>query len=156
MPVEYPSPGDEQEENMRRLLVNEGYQQVFGTSDAEIRRNLNISGPCADFVGYTASLDQWIVAESKGSNLWSAEMQITNTLAALLAKEPRVSGKVELCIYTNALQYARLSQEPHGTGGYYRQGDLLGSKPAGINFEYAEVLGSRVYSFYESGYGEQS
>ncbi len=154
MPPEDLTLGEEQEQRMRSLLVSQGYEQRYGTSDTEIRYNLNISGPCADFVGYHPRLDRWLIAESKGSDLWSAEIQIANTLQALHAREPETRKKIELRIYTNPLQYDRLSQEPHGTGGYYRQGRFIGTKPDGINFQYAEILRRRISIFKEVGDGQ--
>ena len=119
---------------MRQLLVEQGYEQPYGATDEEIRQSLGVTGPCADFVGYNPQLDKWLIAESKGSDLWAAEIQIANTLMALHLRTPEVGSKLELSIYTNSSQYGRLNQEPHGTGGYYRQGDFLGWKPDGINF----------------------
>jgi hypothetical protein len=129
---------------MRRLLTDEGYEQPYGTTDEGIRHNLQVSGPCADFIGYNPQTDRWLIAESKGSDLWSAEIQIANTLRALLERESEARQKMEVRIYTNLSQYGRLTQEPHGTGGYYRQEEFLGFKPDGIDFHYVEILGYRV------------
>lgn len=150
MPAGQQMPGEEQEARVRSRLVAEGYEQPYGTTDDEIRRNLGITGKCADFVGYHPQLDRWLIAESKGSDLWSAEIQLANTLVALLGIQGRAKGKIELRIYTNPSQYSRLGQEPHGTGGYYREGDFLGTKPDGINFESAEILGDRILIFKEA------
>ncbi len=136
--------GEEQERHMRRLLVDQGYEQPYGTTDEEIRQNLVVTGPCADFVGYNSQTDRWVIAESKGSDLWSAEIQLANTLAALLAKRPAANQKVELHIYTNPSQYSRLIKEPHGSGGYYRQGEFLGYKQSGGTFYFSTILGYAV------------
>ncbi|MDQ5825227.1 MAG: hypothetical protein M3441_13625 [Chloroflexota bacterium] len=144
------TPGEEQEQRMRRLLVDQGYEQPYGTTDAEIRQNLQISGHCADFVGYNPQTDRWLIAESKGSDLWSAEVQLANTLVALLALRPLDHLKLELQIYTNPSQYSRLIKEPHGSGGYYRQGDFLGYKQNG-DFHFSTILDYPVRIFEVTG-----
>lgn len=141
------TPGEEQEQHMRRLLVGQGFEQPYGTTDEEIRQNLQVSGPCADFVGYNSQTDRWLIAESKGSDLWSAEIQLANTLGALLAREPDANQKLELRIYTNPSQYRRLVQEPHGAGGYYRQGEFLGYKQNGGTFYFSTILDYAVRIF---------
>lgn len=156
MPADQQTSGEEQEARVRIRLVAEGYEQPYGETDDEIRRNLAITGKCADFVGYHPNLDRWLIAESKGSDLWSAEIQLANTLVALLGIQVRAKGKTELRIYTNPSQYSRLGQEPHGTGGYYREGDFLGTKPDGINFEFAQILGYRIRICKEIGDEQQS
>lgn len=130
---------------MRNLLIGEGYEQPYGSTDSEIRQSLGLRGKCADFVGYNPQKGSWLIAESKGSDLWSAEIQIANTLLALLTREPGASGNLELRIYTNRQQYNRLSQDPSGISGYYRQGDFLGLKPDGKTFYFSEILGYRVH-----------
>ncbi|HEX9989564.1 MAG TPA: hypothetical protein VGE45_13945 [Chloroflexia bacterium] len=156
MPADQQTPGEEQEARVRSRLVAEGYEQPYGASDDEIRRNLGFRGKCADFVGYHPKLDRWLIAESKGSDLWSAEIQLANTLTALLDIQVVAKGMIELHIYTKPSQYSRLRQEPHGTGGYYREGDFLGTKPDGINFKFAHILGYRIRIFKEIGDEQQS
>jgi hypothetical protein len=129
---------------MRARLVAEGYEQPFGTSDDEIRRNLNLRGKCADFVGRHPERGWWIIAESKGSNFWSADIQLANTLTGLLAQEPDAYSKIELYIYTNSAQFRRLLEGSGGVGGYYRQGNSLGFKPDGVTFQPAQIMGYPV------------
>jgi len=87
-----------QEARMRSWLVSLGYQQPYGTTDAEIRRRLGITGKCADFVGYHPEQGRWLVAESKGGDIEAAYLQIANTLQGLLARETAAVGNTELQI----------------------------------------------------------
>src|SRR5215203_3988123 len=96
-----------QEARMRSWLVSLGYQQPYGTTDAEIRRNLGISGKCADFVGYHSGRGMWLIAESKGGNIYGIEAQLENTLRGLLHIEPEAMEGIELRLYTSTRQYAR-------------------------------------------------
>lgn len=130
---------------MRDRLVAEGYVEPFGTSDEEIRRNLSIQGQCADFVGYHPTKGWWIIAESKGSNFWAADIQLANTLTGLLAKQPDAANRIELYIFTNPTQFRRLEEHPAGVSGYYRQDTLLGFKPDGVTFHPAQILNYQVH-----------
>ena len=120
MPVGQQTPGEEQEARVRSRLVAEGYEQLYGASDYEIRRNLGFRGKCADFVGYHPQLDRWLIAESKGSDLDAAEKQLQNTLLALVSKEPQAVGKISLQVHLRANQYNKLPGV--GLGGYRLNG----------------------------------
>src|SRR5215212_4889864 len=101
-------PGAAQEERIRRRLVGEGYQQPYGTTDAEIRRNLRIRGKCADFVGFHPGRGTGLIAESKGGNIYGVEEQLENTLRGLLIIEPEAIEGIELRLYISTRQYTRL------------------------------------------------
>ena len=141
--------GEAQEERVRQQLVAEGYQQPYGTTDIEIRRNLGILGKCADFVGYHARLDRWLIAESKGNDMQSALEQIESTLHALIATEVSAAKHIELRIYTNQQQYERLTKDPRGASGYHVKGSFLGYRPE-RTFIYSIINGNRVQVHRES------
>lgn len=149
MPPGKPSPGEEQEERVRSQLVAEGYEQPFGASDGEIRRNLGITGKCADFVGYHPQLDGWLVAESKGGDLEKAEAQLKNTLSGLLAKISDAVMITDLRVYIRAEQYDKLSNHLPASlslGGYYlRSNDsYLGNYDESNEWVYRELTGIRI------------
>jgi len=106
-----------QEARMRRWLISQGYQKSYGTTDAEIRRRLGITGKCADFVGYHPEQGNWLIAESKGGDNEAAYLQIANTLRGLLTRETTAVGNTELQIFISAQQYERLSLS--GLSGYW-------------------------------------
>jgi hypothetical protein len=70
-------------------------------------------------VGYHLGLDRWLVGESKGSDLVTAEEQLASTLIGLLAKEPASSGKIDLQIHIRGEQFDKLPNE--GLSGYHLQ-----------------------------------
>jgi hypothetical protein len=111
-----PTSGTDQEAKVRALLVNLGYEQLYGTNDTDIRRNLRISGKVADFVGYNSKTGRWLVAESKGGHLDDAVAQISNTVDGLLIKTPSTLGKIDLAIFMNLVQYNKLTLL--GIGGW--------------------------------------
>lgn len=139
----------DQEEAVRRKLVAQGYIQPYGTSDDEIRRNLGIRGKCADFVGYHLGLDRWLVGESKGSDLVTAEEQLANTLIGLLAKEPASSGKIDLQIHIRGEQFDKLPNE--GLSGYHLQSNdnFLGHYNEEDIWQYSEAFGIRIMAIRE-------
>ncbi len=137
------SPGEAQEEKVRRSLAGQGYAQAFGASDSEIRKRLGITGKCADFVGYLPELDKWLIAESKGNHMQAAVEQIENTLHGLLTKESDATEKTELRIYTNYRQYQRMIEDPRGASGYRINDSFLGYEPDNT-FVYLEIKGVRV------------
>lgn len=155
MPADQQTPGEEQEARVRSRLVAEGYEQPFGVSDKEIRRNLGFRGKCADFVGYHHRLDKWLIAESKGGNLEPAEAQLENTIRGLLARELKAKGKIELRIYISADQYAKLFDDPieaNGCDGYFLRGSdpYLGIYGFGSVWSYIEIEGIRVLTLREA------
>ena len=128
---------------MRRWLVSQGYQQRYGTNDAEIRRNLGINGKCADFVGYHPGRGMWLIAESKGGNIGTAEKQLASTLQGLLLVEPEAIEAVELWIYISQRQYDLLLQK--GLGGYSLQEGFLGAVDEQDVFQFIMIEGIKVH-----------
>ncbi len=103
--------GERQELSVRGQIEREGYEQPYGKTDNEIRANLKIEGKTADVVGYNRQTDRWLVAESKGGDIDSAYNQLKNTVKFLTRNNPQIEvGRIDLRIYTNAQQYARLSE----------------------------------------------
>ena len=137
-----------QEARMRRWLVSQGYQQRYGTNDAEIRRNLGITGKCADFVGYHPGRGIWLIAESKGGNIGTAEKQLANTLQGLLLIEPEAIEAVELWIYMSQRQHGNLLQK--GLSGYSLQEGFLGAVDELDVFQFILIEGIRVRVVVES------
>src|SRR5712692_5165517 len=76
-----------QEEQVRAALARQ-YTQPYGATDNAIRNALGMRGPTADFVGHNAQTGRWLIAESKGSDLWKAYEQLQNTAKGLLTKQP--------------------------------------------------------------------
>ena len=131
-----------QEARMRRLLVSQGYQQPYGTTDAEIRRRLGITGKCADFVGYHPGRGMWLIAESKGGNIDLAEEQLRNTLRGLLEAVPEAIEALEFWIYINQRQYNKLSE--HELAGYFLQNGFLGFFEKQV-FRFTTIEGVRIH-----------
>ena len=131
-----------QEARMRRWLVSQGYHQPYGTTDAEIRRRLGITGKCADFVGYHPGRGMWLIAESKGGNIDLAEEQLTNTLHGLLFIEPEAIEAVELWIYMSQRQYEQLLQKR--LSGYSLQEGFLGTMNEEEVFQLTLIEGIRI------------
>ena len=75
----------------------------------------DLRGKVADFVGYNARTNQWLIAESKGGNLGDAFDQLMNTTKSLLTKYP--DAQLELRIYVNAEKYEVL-RRGGDFGGY--------------------------------------
>lgn len=144
MPADQQIPGEEQEARVRSRLVTVGFEQPYGASDDEIRRNLGIRGRCADFVGYHPQRERWLIAESKGSDLDTAEKQLLNTLIGLLSKVPRATGKIDLQVHVRANQYDKLPGL--GLSGYRLNGldHYLGHFIEGDVWHYVEVAGIKV------------
>jgi len=136
-----PNSGSEQEEKVRRLLA-EQYEQRLGASDEAIRSALGLRGKVADFVGYNARQNRWLIAESKGGNIGDAFDQLANTTRGLLSKYPR--AHLELRIYVKADHYNFL-QNGGNFGGYYMnpQG-YLGAFDDLRKWEYATVEGIKI------------
>jgi hypothetical protein len=131
-----------QEARMSRWLVSHGYQQRYGTSDSAIRKNLAVVGRCADFVGYHPGRGMWLIAESKGGNIYGVETQLGNTLHGLLGVEPEAIEAVELLLYVSMYQYTRLSLEE--VSGYAIQDGFLGYRDEKEVFHFTEIEGIRV------------
>ena len=76
------------EARVRRLLEDEKWEQVLGEDDQAIAKALRIQNQaCADFAGVQGDAE-WLVAESKGTDIDRAVQQIENTLRAIRAKGP--------------------------------------------------------------------
>jgi hypothetical protein len=122
--------GSFQEQRVRETLVNDGYEQPFGSSDAEIRTSLNIQDKTADFVGYNRAADRWLVAESKGSDIRGAVDQLGNTVKALFNTDAGATARnTEIRLYTSPEQFSKALQNPessNGLGGYFSRDGYLG------------------------------
>lgn len=133
--------GTAQEQQLREAL-SKTYNQVYGATDAEIRRGLGITGKTADFLGYNAQQNRWLIAESKGGDLDKAFKQLTNTANGLLNKAPDAVGKLDLRIYMNQTQYNKLVQG--GLPGWRVQDGFLGWIDEAEQWVYATVNGVRI------------
>jgi hypothetical protein len=87
----------------------------LGASDEAIRSALGLRGKVADFVGYNARQNRWLIAESKGGNIGDAFDQLANTTKGLLDKYP--GAQVKLRIYVNVEKYSIL-ERGGDLGGY--------------------------------------
>ena len=117
--------GSKQEQIVRQSLARD-YQQVYGASDAEIRQGLGIQGKVADFVGYNSQQGRWLIAESKGSDMYKAVEQLQNTMQGVLNKTGATTANVDLRIYTNTQSYQRLLTTTPVQGGWTVQNGVLG------------------------------
>ena len=108
-----PNPGDrfDQEKRVKETLTKE-FDKSW-QSEQEIRNEFNIRGYIADFVGYDSGSNQWVIAESKGSDLTHAVEQLENTQKGLPS-----GAKVEFRIYIDAKNYSTLANGGN-FGGYY-------------------------------------
>jgi hypothetical protein len=136
--------GEEQEARVRSRLSEQGYEQPYGTSDAEIRQTLGISGKCADFVGYDLKRRRWLIAESKGGDIDSAYYQLKNTMQGLLLAEPEARGKTDLHIYTSPENYDVMQNKETGLGGNRLRNSYLGYFDEKRKWHYVEIEGARV------------
>jgi hypothetical protein len=108
------NPGGGQENRVRDKFNQQGYQESYGSSDEDIRKNLGMSGKCADVVANDPQTGKWVIAESKGTRVEDALKQIRNTANGLINKEPLAAGNIAAEIYVGQSQYNALS----GTGLY--------------------------------------
>jgi hypothetical protein len=136
-----PSSGFDQEEKVRQLLAKE-YEQRYGTSDEAIRSALGIQGEGADFVGYNARQNRWLIAESKGNDLEKAFTQLTNTTRGLLSKYPR--ARIELRVYVKAEHYDFLRDGGNFGGYYVNPQGYLGSFDDLRKWAYVTVEGVKI------------
>ena len=96
------------EARVRRLLEDEKWEQVLGEDDQAIAKALRIQNQaCADFAGVQGDAE-WLIAESKGSDIDYAARQLENTLRGIRAKGLPVKS-VELRIYFKPDVWARLT-----------------------------------------------
>ena len=96
------------EARVRRLLEDEKWEQVLGEDDQAIAKALRIQNQaCADFAGVQGDAE-WLIAESKGSDIDHAARQLENTLRGIRAKGLPVKS-VELRIYFKPDVWARLT-----------------------------------------------
>jgi hypothetical protein len=117
--------GSKQEQIVRQSLSRD-YQQVYGASDAEIRHGLGIQGKVADFVGYNSQQGRWLVAESKGGDMYKAVQQVQNTMQGVLNKSGATPSNVDLRIYTSPSNMQRLLGSDVGLSGYRVRDGFLG------------------------------
>jgi hypothetical protein len=123
------------------MLARE-YGQPFGESDAEIRSRLGVRGKVADFVGYNREQDRWLIAESRGSDLDFAYLQLLETAERLQVVVPTSACRVSLRLYLSPLQRVRLARD--GLGGWRLRDGLLGWLGESNDWHDAEIAGSRV------------
>lgn len=124
-------------------MLRREYEQRYGESDAAIRTNLGLTERVADFVGYNAYTRRWLIAESKGGDFRGAVTQRENAMRGLLAKEPSSIGRIDLRIYTNSNQYARLAEK--GLEEYRINSEgFLGWLDETNTWHYQEIDGSRI------------
>ena len=94
------------EARVRRALDRERWEQVLGEDDTAIARALRIQNQrCADFVGVQGDAE-WLVAESKGSDIDHAARQLENTLRAIRAKGCQSSQLS--CGYTSSQKFGHV------------------------------------------------
>lgn len=117
--------GSKQEQIVRQSLARD-YQQVYGAFDAEIRQGLGIQGKVADFVGYNSQQGRWLIAESKGSDMFKAVEQLQSTMQGVLNKTGVQAVDIDLRIYTNTGNLQRLLGSEMGLGGYRVRDGFLG------------------------------
>ena len=132
--------GFDQEEKVRQLLAKQ-YEQRYGASDEVIRSTLGIKGKVADFVGYNAKQNRWLIAESKGSDLGAAFEQLENTASALVKLQPH--ARLELRLYLDAKNFQTLSQGGKISGWTIRDG-TLGWYNEADEFVHAMIEGIKV------------
>jgi len=122
--------GQAQETRVREALRKEGYEQPLGDSDIAIRQNLGLKaneGRIADFLGRHPTLNRWLVAESKGSDIESAVGQIRNTAQLLWRRGLGADlTNTDLRLYTTQEQYNRLLASVDKQIGYGVQNGYLG------------------------------
>lgn len=111
MPPDSQKQGEAQEASVRARLSSQGYTQPYGLSDDEIRKGLGMRGKCADFLGYHPQLDEWLIPESKGSDMDAAYEQLNNTMKGLLAKQSVARGKIVLQVHISSQNYTFLSRD---------------------------------------------
>ncbi len=133
IPQPFPShepPKTNNESKVRKVLTDEGWQEILGEDDTAIARSLNLKGqPIADFLGYKDG-GKWLIAEVKGTDIVHAVEQLGSTYFAIFKSGlPTIS--FELRLYLNANAYTRL-QASAGYGGYYIRDGYLGSFQAEI------------------------
>ena len=124
-----PNPSDrgfDQEEKVRRLLA-EHYEQRFGKSDEAIREALGIRGKVADFVGYNARAAQWLIAESKASDIESAFEQLRNTTQALVKMNSQ--ARFEIRLFLDARNFEILNNGGDIFGWRMNTAGYLGWQP---------------------------
>ena len=117
--------GPLQEQIVRESLAR-NYQQVYGTSDTEIRQGLGLQGKIADFVGYNSQQGRWLIAESKGSDMYKAVKQLQNTMQGVINKAGATTSNVDLRIYTSSSNMQRLVDSNLSLGGYRVREGFLG------------------------------
>ena len=127
-----------------REALDRSYRQVDGTSDAESRQRLDIQGKVADFVGYDSQHGRWLIAESKGGDMYKATQQLENTMNGLLNKTGFQPADVDLRIYTSANNYQRLLTDPRGLGWYFVRDGYLGWMNEADEWVWATINGVRV------------
>jgi hypothetical protein len=133
-----------QEDRVRTHLRHEGYTEPYGADDTEIARQLGIKGKRADFVMQHGDTKRWLIADSKGGDMYSATQQIENTAKGLQNKGVHL-GEMDFKVYTNEAQYEKLLHSDDGVGGYRVNGDgALGWFDEAHTWQYAEVEGKRI------------
>lgn len=139
--------GDAREARMRQKL-SEDWEQPLGEKDTEIAKTLRIQNrPCADFVG-TRGDGEYLIAESKGSDIGGAIRQIENTLRALRTQGVEVKS-VELRIYFKPDVWERLTSTDSTISnyGYKVAGDTLVKRTVDGQLVEAVIDGIKVLGY---------
>lgn len=149
--------GSRQEERVRQRLEDEAYTDTpYGVTEADIRQGLGMKGRVADNVRFNPETNQWVIAESKGTNIAHGFEQLENTAEAFLQENPSAATDTELRIYTKE-EYYNLLNDPDvqltTRGGYLIKEGYLGYNetiydanwnPIGEQWKYSNVKGMRI------------
>ncbi len=120
-----PSGGFDQEERVRQMLAKQ-YDRLYADEKA-IRQFLNLRGKVADFVGHNSITDQWLIAESKASDLDSAFEQLRNTAQAFVKLKP--DAHFELKLFLDSKNFDILRREGEILGWRMNAANYLGWQP---------------------------
>ncbi len=131
--------GYDQEEKVRQLLAKQ-YDQLYG-DEKSIRQFLNLQGKTADFLGHNTNTDQWLIAESKASDLDSAFEQLRNTAQAFVKMKP--DANFELKLFLDPKNFDILRHEGEIFGWRMNAAGYLGWQPES-NWVDATIQGVKI------------
>ena len=134
-----PSGGFDQEERVRQMLAKE-YDELYG-DEKSIRQFLNLRGKTADFLGHNTTTDQWLIAESKASDIDRAFEQLRNTTQAFIKMNP--DARFEIRLYLDAKNFDLLRREGEIFGWRMNAARYLGWQPEG-NWVDATIQGVKI------------
>ncbi len=141
-----PNPGDsgfDQEEKVRQLLAKQ-YDQLYA-DEKSIRQFLKMQGKTADFLGHNSAADEWVIAESKASNVDHAWEQLKNTTEAFLRLKPNATFEVRL--YLDDKTFQLLSNADRPVGWVINSEGYLGWVGDAKEFMDAIIEGTKVRAF---------